>query len=78
MHRRNFLQMLPAVLAGVLLPKKEPPLDAEIEDGSYICNCYIRHRKGDDCIIFGKDRARIHLDGYAIVPLEEYETQIPL
>ena len=51
----------------------------ENEARSYITNCYFKGRSDQKgCLFSYKDGEihRVHLDGYAIVPIEEYEKLI--
>jgi hypothetical protein len=45
---------------------------------SSITNCYIAFREGDGTLIDVRadGLATVNLNGYAIIPLEEYETHI--
>jgi hypothetical protein len=42
---------------------------------SYIKNCYISPRPGDTLFISTKDGIIATLDGYAIIPMEDYEVK---
>lgn len=49
-----------------------------MSEHSYITNCYIEGRKGRPTTFlfrtkFGMEGIIVHLDRYAIIPLEEYE-----
>ena len=43
------------------------------KEDSYVKNCYIQAREGDYCFDQNDDGIFAHLDGYAIIPIEEFE-----
>ncbi len=46
------------------------------DNPSYVKNCLIMMREGDDCLFYFDNHMqayRIQLDGYAIIPMEEYD-----
>ena len=44
---------------------------------SYITNCYISQRSGEDFPLFNQSTGEVRLDRYAIVPLEDYLALLP-
>ena len=49
------------------------------DNPSYVKNCLISMREGDDCLFYFDNHMqayRIQLDGYAIIPMEEYDSLV--
>lgn len=87
MDRRSFFRACTGVVAGiVLLPLKalkgkELKLSKAIEGKAFssLCNCFIvpRADQKQPMFHFTEDgKALIHLNGYAIVPIEKYNDYI--
>lgn len=66
------MQKAKGILRGLPLPTPKPQRCNE----SYVTNCVIISRNADDAPLFYLDgmTAKVFLDGYAIIPIERYES----
>ena len=82
MNRRDFIKGIGAIAVSALVMRSKKSESSAVVNGvsgaesSYVKNCYIEPRQGMKDFVFSQDtkgRILAHLDGYAIIPIEEYK-----